>query len=184
MLSLWSLSDSKSPQVSRTLLSILADLSNAVVWIVSTCLLISKFSSPLYQSFGNCTKSANYNWYHRHFHVQVFFFQFSSKVQILILLFTLFQFYSGVSRLCKVLNSASSFFSFFFFFFLFGLVVWSILGDPFVCQNPRGVSFFKTNVGLCIYYFLVWSNFNSLQNSQWIIVLYSFRDNLQHLLIM
>ena len=32
----WSLSDSKSPQVSRTLLSILAVLNNAVVWIVST----------------------------------------------------------------------------------------------------------------------------------------------------
>ena len=32
----WSLSDSKSPQLSRTLLSILAVLSNAVIWIVST----------------------------------------------------------------------------------------------------------------------------------------------------
>ena len=41
----WSLSDSKSLQVSRTPLSILADLINAVVWIVST-LLISKSSSP------------------------------------------------------------------------------------------------------------------------------------------
>ena len=33
------------PQVSRTLLSTLADLNNAVVWIVSTCPLISKSSS-------------------------------------------------------------------------------------------------------------------------------------------
>ena len=32
----WSLSDSKSPQVSWTLLSILAILSYAVIWIVST----------------------------------------------------------------------------------------------------------------------------------------------------
>ena len=32
----WSLSDSKSPQVSRTLLSILPVLKNAVVWMVST----------------------------------------------------------------------------------------------------------------------------------------------------
>ena len=32
----WNLSDSKSPQVSRTLLSILAVLNSAVVWIVST----------------------------------------------------------------------------------------------------------------------------------------------------
>ena len=42
----WSLSDSKSPQVSRCLLSILADLNNAVVWTVSTRLVISKSSSP------------------------------------------------------------------------------------------------------------------------------------------
>ena len=42
----WSLSDSKSPQVSRTRLSILAILSNAVVWIVSTHLPTSKSSRP------------------------------------------------------------------------------------------------------------------------------------------
>ena len=47
----WSLSDSKSPQVSRTLLNILAHLSNAVVWMVSTRLPTSKspslFINPL-----------------------------------------------------------------------------------------------------------------------------------------
>ena len=42
----WSLGDSKSLQVSRPLLSILADLSNAVVWMVSTRPLIFKSSSP------------------------------------------------------------------------------------------------------------------------------------------
>ena len=42
----WSLSNSKSPQVSRTLLSILAVLNNAVVWMVSTRLPTSKSSSP------------------------------------------------------------------------------------------------------------------------------------------
>ena len=42
----WNLSDSKSPQVSRTRLSILAVLSNAVVWIVSTRPPISKSSGP------------------------------------------------------------------------------------------------------------------------------------------
>ena len=42
----WSLSDNKFPQVFRTLFSILPDLSNAVVWIVSTRPLISKSSSP------------------------------------------------------------------------------------------------------------------------------------------
>ena len=42
----WSLSDNKFPQVSRTLLSILAVLNNAVVWMVSTCPPTSKSSSP------------------------------------------------------------------------------------------------------------------------------------------
>ena len=42
----WSLSDSKSPQVSGTRLRILAVLSNAVVWIVSTRPSTSKSSRP------------------------------------------------------------------------------------------------------------------------------------------
>ena len=47
MVFLWSLSDSKSPQVSRTLLSILAVFNNAVVWMVSTRPPTSKSSRPL-----------------------------------------------------------------------------------------------------------------------------------------
>ena len=47
----WSLSDSKSHRVSRTLLSILAVLNNVVVWMVSAHPLISKsfipFNNPL-----------------------------------------------------------------------------------------------------------------------------------------
>ena len=46
----WILSDSKSPQVSRTLLSILTDLNNAVVRMVSTRPLISKSTSPFTKS--------------------------------------------------------------------------------------------------------------------------------------
>ena len=42
----WSLSDSKSPQVSRILLSILAVLNNAVAWMVSTRPPTSKSSIP------------------------------------------------------------------------------------------------------------------------------------------
>ena len=41
----WSLSDSKSPQISRTFLSILLDPNNAVILIASTCTVISKSSS-------------------------------------------------------------------------------------------------------------------------------------------
>ena len=36
----WSLSDTKSPQVSRTRLRILAALSNAVVWIIIIIIII------------------------------------------------------------------------------------------------------------------------------------------------
>ena len=67
-----SLLESEWQQVSRTLLSILTNLNNAVVWIISTCPLISKSSSP-------CTECINYNWYHRHFMFHRFF-QFSHKV--------------------------------------------------------------------------------------------------------
>ena len=42
----WSLSDSISPQVSSTLLSILAVLNNAVIWMISTRPPTSKSSSP------------------------------------------------------------------------------------------------------------------------------------------
>ena len=69
----WNLSDSKFPRVSKTFLSILADLINAVVWMASICPVISKSSSPLHQLFGDCTERANYNWYNRHFHVPQFF---------------------------------------------------------------------------------------------------------------
>ena len=88
----------------------------------------------LYQSFGDCTRSTDNNWYNHHFHIPQFF-QFSSKVLVLILLFTFFQFYSVVTWDSKVDNFASSPFC----WLLQGLVVWLRLGDPFVSQNPREV---------------------------------------------
>ena len=51
MVTYWSLSDSKSPQFFRTLLSILADLNKAVVWVVSTRPFTSKSSSPCNNPF-------------------------------------------------------------------------------------------------------------------------------------
>ena len=53
----WSLSDSKSPQVSRTLLSILAVLSNAVIWIVTTRPLTSESSRPFNNPFVIVSKA-------------------------------------------------------------------------------------------------------------------------------
>ena len=46
MVFLWGLRDSKSPQIPSTILSILADLNNAVVWRVPTRPVISKLFSP------------------------------------------------------------------------------------------------------------------------------------------
>ena len=85
-----SLSDRKSTQVSRTLLSILASLNNAVMWIASARPPTSKSSSPFdsYNSkstyhnrsprhcinpSGDSIKSTIYNWYYRPFHIPQLF---------------------------------------------------------------------------------------------------------------
>ena len=54
----WGLSDNKSPQVSRTLLNILAVLSNAVIWIVSTHPPTSKSSRPFNDPFDIVPKAS------------------------------------------------------------------------------------------------------------------------------
>ena len=98
-----SLSDSKSPQVSRTL------LCNAIVWMVSTRPPTSKSSSPFSNPFATVPKAPITIgiivtcMFHS-------FFQFPSKVEVLILLFTFFQFYSVVSWDSKVNNFAISLF--------------------------------------------------------------------------
>ena len=53
----WNMSNNKSLQVYRTLLSILADLNNVVVLIVSTRLFISKSSSPFTSSLVTVPKA-------------------------------------------------------------------------------------------------------------------------------
>ena len=79
----WRLSDSKSPQVSRTRLSILANL-NVVVLIVSTRPLISKSSSPCPNPLMTVPNAPiTIIWYHRHFQFHNFF-QFSCTVQVFI----------------------------------------------------------------------------------------------------
>ena len=132
----WSLSDSKSPQVFRTLLSVQAVLNNAVVWMVSTrpptSNSSSHFSNPLVTlpnapiTIGIIVTCM--------FHS---FFQFPSKVVVLILVFTFFQLYSVVSRDSKIDYFASSLS---FVFCSSGLLVfWPRLGDPCVCRSPIGV---------------------------------------------
>ena len=110
----WSLSDSTFPQASRTLLSILADLGNTVVWMVSICPLTSKSSSPCNNALVTVPRVPITGGIIVTFIFQ--FFQFPSTVEVLILLFSFFQFYSVISRNSIVHHSANSLFFFFFFF--------------------------------------------------------------------
>ena len=123
----WSLSDSKSPQVSRTLHSILAVLNNVVVWMVSTRPPTSKSSSPFSYPLVTVPNApiiigiiVTYMFHS--------FFQFLNKVDVLILLFTVFQFHSVVSRDSKVDNFASSLFFF--------------VENVFYCSSRQGVCMF------------------------------------------
>ena len=186
-----SLSDTRTPQVSKNFLCILAVLNNAGIQIVSTCLPTSKSSSPFNNSFVTIPKAPITIGMilTRMFYS---FFQFPSMFDLLFLLFTFFQFYSVVSRDIKGDNLANSHF-FFFCRLLLGLVFLLRLGVPCVCQRPKGVyeSSSRTDAELCIYHLFVWSNSNFLHISQWItlltqscLVLYSFCSNLLHSLIM
>ena len=132
MVSHWSLSDYKSPQASRTLLGILADLNNFAVWTVSTHPLISKASSPWIDPLVTVPRAPIIIGIKDTF-IFHSFFQFPSKVQLLIILFAFSQLHSVVSRDSKVHKSVSSL----FFPLLLGQC------DPFVSQNPRGVRYYN-----------------------------------------
>ena len=131
---LWSLSDSKSPQVPWTLLSILAVLNNVVVWMVSTRPPTFKafcpFSNPLatvpnapitigiivpcmFHSFFNSLARSRY----------------LSSFHILSVLFC-GQPGQQSRQFCKFSS---------FCWLLLGLVLRPRLGDPCVCQSPIGV---------------------------------------------
>ena len=101
----WSLSDSKS-QVSWTLLSILAVLNNAVVWMVSTRPPTAKSSCPFNTLLVTVPKAPITIGIIVTFIFHIFF-QFPPKVEVFILLFTFFQLYSVASRDCNVDNFAS-----------------------------------------------------------------------------
>ena len=145
----WSWSDSKSPQVSRTLLSILAVLNNAVVWMESTRTPTSESSSPFNNPLANVPNAPIIIRIIVTFMFH-FFFQFPSNVEVLILLFIFFQFYSVVSRDSKVDNFASS--------CLLAEIKWSVC----ISKSNRSlcVLLSKTDAWLCIYHLFEWSNFN------------------------
>ena len=182
------LSDSKSPQVSRTLLSILAVLNNVLVWMVSTRPPTSKSSSP----FSNPLVTV-------------------PKAPITIGIIVTFMFHSFFNSLARSRYSSLFSYSFSFIlwsagtakstilqvlFFLLIIIRSSLLAEIrlYVCRSKSHwslcVLFSRIGTGLFIYHLLVWSNFNFLHFSHGItlptqscLVLYSFCANLLHLLM-
>ena len=165
-----SLSNIKSFQAFRTLLSIQADLINAIVWMVSIRSPISKSLNPLYEPLGTA----------------------SSVPFILVIIVTL-MFHSF---LCSLARSEVFFFhfrfcfiftswstgavifaiqQFLFFFFLISTrpsllvrIRWFVCISKY--QRILCITFSYTDSGLCIYHLVVWSKFQFLlHSSQWII---------------
>ena len=126
----WSLSDSKPPQVSRTLLSILAALNDAVVWMVSTRPLISKPSSPCTNPLVTVPRVPITIGITVTFMFHSFFNSLARSRYLSF--FSLIHIYFDVCRDSNVPNSASSL----FLLSSIGLVVWP---RSFVSQNARRV---------------------------------------------
>ena len=183
----WSLSDSKSPQVSGTRFRILAVLSNAVVWIVSTRPPTSKSSRPfnnllvmpnapitigtiftfMFDSFFNSlARSRNLSFFSLSFRF-ILWSAGTAKSTILQILFFLLI----IIRFCLLAG-----------------ISWSVC----MLKSHRSlcVSFSRTGAGLCIYHLFVWSNWNFQHISllitlptQSCLALYSFCANLLHSLM-
>ena len=157
----WSLSDSKYPQVSRTRLKILAVLSNAVIWIVSTHPPTSKsfrpFNNPLvivpkapitistivtfmFHSFFNSLARSRYLSFFSHSFSFILWSAGIAKSTILQILFLFF---------CRL---------------QWGLVFLTRLGDLWMSKSHRilCVSFSRIGAGLCICHMFVWSNLKFL----------------------
>ena len=188
MFFLWSLSDSKSSQVSRIRLRILAVLCNAVIWIVSTHPPASKFSMPfnnplvivskapitigtidtfMFHSFFNSLARSRYLSFFSHSFRFILWSAGTAKSTILqILFFLLIIIRSGLLAGIR-------------------LSVYMLKSQINLC-----VLFSRTDAGLCTCHLLVWSNFNFLHISQWItwptqscLVFDSFCANLLHSLM-
>ena len=160
MVFLLSLSDSKSPQVSGTLLSILAGLYNVVVWTVSTRPLISKYFSPFNNSLVTVPKAP---------------ITISIIVPFVFHSFFIYPSFHILSVLfCGLPEQQSPQFCNFIFFSLLIIIRFGLLAEIrwSVCtsKSHRNLwgSFCRIDAGLCIYNLFVWSNLDFLHISQWI----------------
>ena len=143
-----SLSDSKSPQVFRTLLSILSVLNDVVVWMVSNRPPTSKSSSPFNNALVNVPKAPITMGIIFTFMLHSFF-QFPSMVDVIILLFTIFQFYSLVSQDSSVNTFAISLFLLITIsFVLLAEMSWSV----YMSESQRSLCV----IFLWVYHLFIW----------------------------
>ena len=145
----WSLSDSKSPQVSRTLLGILAVLNNAVVWMFSTTLSTSKSSRPFINPLVTVPKATITIGIIVTFMFYIFFsilLQGSGTYPSFHFLSVLFCGQPG-QQFCKLLIIIMS--------GCLTYIRWSVC----VSKSHRSlcVLLSRTDAGLCIYHMCVWS---------------------------
>ena len=184
----WCLSDSKSPQVSRTLLSILAILNNVVVMTLSTRPPTSKSSTSFNNPLVTVLKAPITIDIIATFTFDIFFYSLAWSRY-------LFFFSHSFSFILWSAGTTKSTILQVFFFLLIiirsGLLVgirWSVCMSK--SQRSLCVSFSGTVARLCLYHFFVWSNLNFLHISQCItfptqscLVSYSFCANLLHSLM-
>ena len=123
-------SDSKSPQVSKIVLIILANFNNAEVWIVSSRPLISKSSRPFINPLVTVLSASTKIGIAVSFLFHVFFNSLARSMY-LCFFFAFFQLYPVISRDSKVNYS--------FCWLSQGLAAWRRLDDPFDSQNSREV---------------------------------------------
>ena len=147
----WSLGNSKSPQFSKTFINILADLKGAVVWMVSIYPLIFSSPSPLSNPLGTVPSA-----------------QISISITVNFLFHNFFSIslgsaetenpqYSRFSLVLLLISRPS----------IMTLIWWFICNSKsqtILCVSSSGIDY-----GLGIYNLVVWSNFNFLHNSCWVI---------------
>ena len=164
MVSHWGVSENKSPQISRTLLSVLTSLNRAVVWMVTTRHLIFKSSCPCINFLDTLPITIGITITFR-FHG---FYNSPSKDlgTYLSFCFLSILLWGQPGQQSRQFDKYFFFFSFFFFFFLLfffffflltffflGLVVWPRLVDQLIFQNPRKIcaSHFLVRILGCAY---------------------------------
>ena len=138
----WSLSDSKSPRVFRTLLSIPADLNEAEVWMVSILPLISNCSNHLSKPFGTVPRALTTTTSHL---CSTFFFVLLQVLRIYLFIHVLIFSLCGKPELQNQLDdklslslslSLSLTFKKNFLFFSTRSGLLARIRNSFVCQNP------------------------------------------------